>query len=399
MVDTRTLQEALDCGILNIDEELLRQKIEMTTKERILKNHPYAITKQPDGRWQTYFKKSDGTKRICIKLSTKEKVIDRLVALYKDEQHLDNLTFHRLFDEWIAYKASVTDSPNTIHRHRQHYNRYFRESPFFKKTVKAVTLMELQVFCNSLVKDNRLSAKEWTNVKTILKGMYEYGFSKRLIPENLMQDVKITVKFRQVQRKNGTTETFNTDEKTALIEYLDQYYLKTKDLGALAIKLNFYIGLRVGELVALKASDVVDGRYLHIVRQEYRDQRTYTFSVADHTKTHQDRYVPLVPKAIEIMNEILERAAGQEYLFERGGERITSRQITYILEKYASKSKIPAKRSHKIRKTFASSLNANGVPVDTIRECLGHSTLQTTMAYLYDPLTSDESYKRIAMAL
>ena len=99
------------------------------------------------------------------------------------------------------------------------------------------------------------------------------------------------------------------------------------------------------------------------------------------------------------MNEILERADGQEYLFERDGERITSRQITYILEKYASKSKIPAKRRHKIRKTLASSLNANGVPVDTIRECLGHSTLQTTMAYLYDPLTSDESYNRIAMAL
>ena len=399
MMDTCTLQEAIDCGILTIDEELLRQKIEMTTKERILKNHPYAITQQPDGRWQTYFKRSEGSKRICIKLSSKEKVIDRLVALYKDEQHTDNLTFHKLFDEWIVYKESVTDSTNTILRHKQHYNKYFKESALFRKTAKSVDLMELQVFCNALVKDHHLSAKEWTNVKTILKGMYEYGFAKGLIPENLMRDMKITVRFRQVQRKNGTTETFNTDERTALTEYLDVYFQETKDQGALAIRLNFYIGLRIGELAALKASDVIDGKYLHIVRQESRDKINNSYYVADHTKTHQDRYVPLVPKAIELMDEILKLSAGQEYLFERDGERITSRQITYILEKFARKAHLPAKRSHKIRKTFASSLNANGVPMDTIRECLGHSTLQTTMAYLYDPLTSDETYDRIAMAL
>ena len=395
----QTLQAAIDCGIVDLDEELLRQKIEMTTKERIVKNHPYAITQQPDGRWQTYYKRSEGTKRICIKLSTKEKVIDRLVALYKEEQHTDNLTFHKLFDEWIIYKESVTDSANTVLRHKQHYNKYFRDSVFFKKSVKSVSLMDLQVFCNSLVKDNHLSAKEWTNVKTILKGMYEYGFAKGLIPEDILKDMKITVRFRQVQRKNGTTETFNTDERSSLDEYLDRYYLETKDPGALAIKLNFYIGLRIGELVALKATDVIDGKYLHIVRQESRDKSQNIYYVADHTKTHQDRYVPLVPKAIELMNEILKRSAGQEYLFERDGERITSRQVTYILEKYARKLKIPAKRSHKIRKTFASSLNANGVPMDTIRECLGHSTLQTTMAYLYDPLTSDETYNRLIKAL
>ena len=144
---------------------------------------------------------------------------------------------------------------------------------------------------------------------------------------------------------------------------------------------------------------MIDGKYLHIVRQESRDKINNSYYVADHTKTHQDRYVPLVPKAIELMDEILKLSAGQEYLFERDGERITSRQITYILEKFARKAHLPAKRSHKILKTFASSLNANGVPMDTIRECLGHSTPQTTMAYLYDPLTSDETYDRIAMAL
>ena len=52
-----------------------------------------------------------------------------------------------------------------------------------------------------------------------------------------------------------------------------------------------------------------------------------------------------------------------------------------------------------MRKTYASNLNASGVPVDEIRELLGHSNLSTTMGYLYNPLTEKETYERIKAAL
>lgn len=48
------------------------------------------------------------------------------------------------------------------------------------------------------------------------------------------------------------------------------------------------------------------------------------------------------------------------------------------------------KRSHKIRKTYASRLSAAGFPIDRIREYLGHSSLQTTLGYIYDPLSESE---------
>ncbi len=99
------------------------------------------------------------------------------------------------------------------------------------------------------------------------------------------------------------------------------------------------------------------------------------------------------------MNEILALSKDQEYLFERDGKRVTSRQINYLLEKFAEKSKLDPKRSHKIRKTVASTLNANGIPLDAIRVILGHSNVQTTMSYLYNPLTSDETYSKLSAAL
>ncbi len=57
------------------------------------------------------------------------------------------------------------------------------------------------------------------------------------------------------------------------------------------------------------------------------------------------------------------------------------------------------KSTHKMRKTFASNLNASGVPLDCIRELLGHSNLNTTLGYIYNPLTEKETYDLISKAL
>lgn len=43
--------------------------------------------------------------------------------------------------------------------------------------------------------------------------------------------------------------------------------------------------------------------------------------------------------------------------------------------------------------------NAKGVPIDFIREQLGHASLSTTYGYIYNPLTEAESYKMLTEAL
>ena len=39
------------------------------------------------------------------------------------------------------------------------------------------------------------------------------------------------------------------------------------------------------------------------------------------------------------------------------------------------------------------------VPIDAIREQLGHSELSTTLSYIYNPLTEDATYSMISDAL
>ena len=218
----------------------------------------------------------------------------------------------------------------------------------------------------------------------------------KYLSENPLSNVQILVKFKQVVKKTGKTETYNTEELAHINAFLDRLYEETSDTSYLAVKLNFLLGLRVGELVALKWDDWCDTNHLHIVREEIRDQTDNSYSVVEHTKTNRDRFVVVIPKAIEILNKI-ERT--DDYIFTRDGKRITSIRIATILRKYARYNNVPLKSSHKLRKTYASNLDARGVPLDCIREMLGHSSLTTTLGYLYNPLTENETYELITKAL
>ncbi|MDD6332031.1 MAG: site-specific integrase [Clostridium sp.] len=360
----------------------------------IEKIHPYAIT-APTGRckrWQTSYKDECG-KRHNIKAPTKEELIAQLVILYS-KRKFQKITVHMLFEEWLEYKQSVTSSINTVIRHREHYNRYILNTPMDKRMVYTITSLDVEVFCNKLITQHTMSHKEFGNVKTVLNGMFEYARRKGYMKTNIMNDVIISVKFRQVVKKTGQTQTYTTTEKGNLLQYLNDRYEETKDVSFLAVAVNFMIGLRVAELVSLKWTDL-DGNTLHITREQILNKATRKYEIVPHTKTYSDRYVIIPQQAIEIFDRI---PRDYEYIFTRKGEVLTTRQIAYILEKYAKGTDNQVKSSHKIRKTYASTLSIKGVPIDTIRQQLGHNNLSTTLTYIYDSLDKDETISLINSA-
>ena len=99
--------------------------------------------------------------------------------------------------------------------------------------------------------------------------------SKHYLDTSPMNNVTISVKFRQVVKKTGKTETYDTEQLAQLNNYLDGIYAETGDSVFLAVKLNFMPGLRVGELVALKLGDI-ENDTVHVIREEVRDQTTNT---------------------------------------------------------------------------------------------------------------------------
>ena len=385
----------LNNGIINLDS--VRDDYMASKKEQALKMHPYSITPPSENnpRWQTYYRGKDG-KRKLLRAQSKEQLIEKLIPIYFSDVLINKMTFEDLFREWLEYKKEVSNSPNTPMRHEQRYLKYLKPSAFNNMSIRAISELMLERESNRIVREFNLSSKEWCNVKTIINGVYKYAIRQGYIDANPMDRVEISVKFRQIVKKTGKTQTYNTEELADLNEYLDEMFSKTGDASFMAVKVNFLLGLRVGELVALKWDDICDDKHIHIVREEVRDQGKGEVEVVDHTKTHTDRFVILIPKAKDILDKIVRQG---DYIFMRNGERLTSRQINYVLEKYGERTDQPTKSSHKMRKTYASMLNAKGVPIDAIRELLGHSNLSTTYGYIYNPLTETETYDLVKMAL
>lgn len=393
---------------LNIPSETLDKVLDDYMKkaqlELIKQAHPYAITppKTEGGRWQTYVKdtsKKSGRKE--VKAPTEEAIYEVL-----GEYYLIGDTFSQVYHSWIEYIRGYGKAGGTIQRHEQRYKKYFENSKIVEMSVRNVNLLALEAECNRIVSEFNLSYHEWQQAKAILLGTFKYAVKKGLIAENPMKRVEIGVRYRQVSKKPSETQVYQTDEYNDLVSYLEAKYTETEDDSFLAIMLGLMTGVRVGELAALQFDDVT-GHKLHVLREEVRrktkvnDKWISTCVVVPHTKTNTDRFVTLLPKALDIIRRLEEKHPDHkttDFLFTRNGERLRERQLAYVLEKYSERKGKATKSTHKMRKTYASRLNAKGVPLEHIRVELGHQYLTSTMDYIYNPLTENETYNLMAQA-
>ena len=180
--------------ILKSDATLLADSvvdnIMATQREKIKKMHPYAITapSSEHGRWQTFYKDARGVRK-NIKAPSEEALLDKLIPIYFAKTHIDNLTFHELYEEWLEYKTALCGSSNTMKRHKQRYKKYFETSVLDSMKVQSIDELLLDKECNRIVSENNLTRKEWVNAKVILNGMYDYAFRKYYIQKrNSCQD-------------------------------------------------------------------------------------------------------------------------------------------------------------------------------------------------------------------
>ncbi len=124
--------------------------------------------------------------------------------------------------------------------------------------------------------------------------------------------------------------------------------------------------------------------------------------IVEHLKKENDseyRFIPHTDKANEIISKAKELNPDGEFIFERDGERLTARAVTYWLSKYCRDAGITYKSPHCTRRTTASRLSNAGMPLDKRRDILGQVDEKNILGYIYNLNTEQENLNIMNNAL
>ena len=361
-------------------------------KEKILANHPYAISEGNDGRFRTYIKdESMKSGRRMIVKSSREKLEDELVEYYSSTLG-ENRSLTDLFPEFIEYKALHVEV-TTIDRVRKDWKRYYEGSDIAQKPIREITKLDLDQFVHRTIKMFNMDRHQYGNFSLILRQELNYAVDLGIIDENPFNHVTVVKQrvLRVEKKKPDETQVFSSEELVMIYEQAGEDFRKNRrtkhKLAPLGVMFLFQTGLRLGEVSALRFDDVKDDEI--IVRRAVQWPRG---DILESTKgTYGDRTVPLTPKAhalINIAKHIHEERGNQDsdYIFVTVGNPIHVYQaIQRALLQYCRKLEIYERGPHKARKTYISQLLDAGVNINTVRNIAGHQDEKTTLNnYCYD---------------
>lgn len=406
------LQLSAKCDTLNTDDSL-ETTVKCMKRDLILKKHTARIWQGTgkDTRWKTHVPPNH---KVVAKKS-KEELLDYLVEYYLEQKPQNPCTLEELYPEWLDYKSLHTDASTTIRRLDDDWRRFYQGTDIVKVPVGEMTKLQLDIWAHQLVKDNHLTKKQYYNMVTIMKQVLLYAVDKGLIAESPFKDVKVSSKlFQYVPKKKSETQVFLLEEQEKIIKEAYKDYDNRMETSALAIILAFATGMRAGEIVALKYSDV-EGNSLHVQRMEVKVHRKNTdgtwgkrgYDVVDHTKSpagmrkiYLTKEARAVLKTIQASNYRQGYVDAEGYMFLNKNGRIHESSLDRKLRTLCRRAGIEEKSLHKIRKTYISTLIDQGVNLNTIREMVGHEDERVTLKnYCFDRKNTGQIEEQLEKAL
>lgn len=236
---------------------------------------------------------------------------------------------------------------------------------------------------------------------------------KRIIEVNPFKYVEVKTTVCRPQTKNASHDrVFLPEDKAKFFSKLESIMVERKELTTIyAINILFKLGLRIGEVVALRYSDIDHKmKEIHIQRMETKvlDEDNMMVSViVNHTKKkskHGDRFLPLSDYELKVFETVKKSNFKygyneEDFIFCNEHGRLSTSTLDYWIRRICREADITTKSAHDIRRSVASEMYNKGVPIEVIRDYLGHSCTSTTWGYIYDNLGKEQTNRIIIESL
>ena len=414
------LQYAVEHDMLNVAQ--MRMQLEMDKRRELLERHPYAVWhNEKEDRWYTdvpVFDSKTGKKRVKRK-DRHDLDLDIIEYTLQFEEEKKNCgirkcTLRELFFEFMDYKRDEVGS-GTIRRMMADWKKFYEpHEELVSRQFTDITRIDVDRFFNAIVDEHKLKKKAFYNVCGILKQVYQYAIDAEYTDKTPYRNRVSRKKFTPDRKPSSETQVYSSSEQTAFIEEMERRLRNNpSNTSCLAILLDFEIGTRKGEILALAESDIENGR-IHVHRQLVEEFDTSDldnivslgFRVVEYTKSEDgDRWIPLTGRAMELIQRTLEanKRYGygcRDFLFVKNGSILTPDALDAQVKRGCEYIGIPVKTMHKIRKTYASHVYHGCHNISAVKDVLGHADETTTLRhYIYDTEDHEERDRLIRKAL
>lgn len=371
---TTLLNEALERGILDLT--VICEQVDMAKRQEYLEKHPYKIYQNKAGSYCTYL---PGRRRIQSRF--KDSLEDKLIAFYRQAEF--SPTVGDIFTSWNERRVELGKiKKSTATRFDHDFDKFFNS--LRDRQLRQLTPGDISDFLEETLLKYHLTHKAFNNLKTLTKGILKRAKKLGLFPyevESIFQDLDVSDHDFRRKVVDDSSEIFYEDEaeliKTYCIDHME-------DLSCLGVLLMYVTGLRVGEVVALKPGDILDGEVcVNRTETQYYQDGVNHFEVSEYPKTPAGIRRVIVPDSYLWLLDAL-RSVSTDYIFiGMHGKRMHTNQLRKRLYQICKKLDIPVRSPHKLRKTYGTILLDNHVDSKVIERQMGHVDISTTKLHYH----------------
>lgn len=319
-----------------------------------------------------------------------------------------NIVLGDLMHSWLFEIVRVSNriKPSTFQRYEGIYRNYVKNSDIYGLRISNLKTIHIQRYYNSLYTKGKTS-NVIKNLNKLLKNFFNYATDEGYILKNPCSGKRIVIP-GETETQEKKIEVFSDKEINTLKVALKGHRLKFLILLALGT------GLRQGELLGLKWSDIdINNKQLKVERSIKQvniisadESKEYKTIVQSPKSKNSIRTVPIPSNLILELKEHRKLQKQEklksgnsynntDYVFTTEvGNTMNARNITKSYKRLLKKAKIPYKKFHSLRHTYATKLFEVNVPLKTVQMLLGHSDISIT-ANIYTHVMPKEKIKAV----
>ena len=229
--------------------------------------------------------------------------------------------------------------------------------------------------------DRKITKSSISRKLSSIRGLYNYLVREDIIKENHFNKI-------QNPKRELYLPKFLKDEELDKIFSVCNTNNPTEERDTLIIELLYATGVRVSELVNIKIKDINREEKLIKVLGKGNKERMVIYN--NHTKKALDIY-------LKDGYNYFNKKSSEYLILNKNGNKLSERYIREIINKKVSQASLDIKISpHTLRHTFATDILENGADLMTVKEFLGHESLNTTSIYTH--ITNEQIKKTYNLA-